>query len=335
MAIVTVGIPTYNRCAYLREAMESVLAQTFGDFKLLISDNGSTDGTEDMVREYAKVEKRIIYHRFPSNRGLSRNIGYILMSPDTELVTYLPDDDLWLPHHLASAVESLQNEPNASLFACTAESFGEEGRHDLHQPYWVNGSKSQYVIDSSRRFVPWLKESPVAGASVVFRGDARRHVNWYNDDKFGPMDWLFWGQIAMNGLTIFNPVVGVKYRWHEGNQSHALIKGKMASVQFRYVIRRLATLALHRGALNLAELVDEVANSWPLRSAAKLVVALAAFDTDPSLRSAAYQIFQKRPELRRSLESTKHCRMAGRAGSWYLGIADWVDRLLGHWWMPA
>jgi glycosyltransferase involved in cell wall biosynthesis len=335
MATVTVGIPTYNRCAYLREAMESVLGQTFGDFNLLISDNGSTDGTEDMVREYARAEKRIIYHRFPKNCGMARNLGHILMSPDAEFVALLPDDDLWLPHHLASALEALQNVPNAVLFACTAESFGEEAEHDLHLPDWVYGSKSRHVIDTTKRFVPWLKESPVAAASVVFRGAARDQVTWYNDDRFGPRDWLFWGQISMCGLTVFDSAVGVKYRWHKGNQSNDLMKGKMAIAQFRYVIRQLATLALQRGALNVAELVDEVVRCWPVRPAATLVVALAAFDTRPALRKAAFEIFHQRPEIGTSLESTQHCRMATRAGSWYLGIADGVDRLLGQWWQPA
>jgi glycosyltransferase involved in cell wall biosynthesis len=335
MARVTVGIPTYNRCAYLREAMESVLGQTFADFDLLISDNGSTDGTEDMVREYARAEKRVIYHRFPKNCGMARNLRHVLMSPDTEFVAFLPDDDLWLPHHLASALESLQNVPNAILFACTAESFGEKAEQDLHRPYWVNGSKSRYVTDTRKRFVPWLKESPVAAASVVFRGAARDQVSWYNDDRFGPRDWLFWGQISMCGVTVFDPAVGTKYRWHKGNQSNDLMKGKMAIAQFRYVIRRLATLALLKGALNVAELIDEVVKSWAVGPAATLVVALAALDTHPALRKAALEIFHQRPEIGTSLKSTQHCRMAGRAGTWYLGIADGVDRLLGQWWRPA
>jgi hypothetical protein len=101
------------------------------------------------------------------------------------------------------------------------------------------------------------------------------------------------------------------------------------------VIRRLATLALHRGALSVGELVDEVVKSWQVRPAATLVVALAAFDTSPALRNAALEIFRQRPEIGTSLESTRHCRMAGRAGAWYLGIADAVDRLLGQWWQPA
>jgi hypothetical protein len=128
--------------------------------------------------------------------------------------------------------------------------------------------------------------------------------------------------------------VGAKYRWHNGNQSNALMKGKMAIAQFRYVIRRLATLALERGALNVGELVEEVVRSWPVRPAATLVVALAALDTRPTLRKAAFEIFRQRPEIGSSLESTQHCRMAGRAGTWYLGIADGVDRLLGQWWQP-
>jgi glycosyltransferase involved in cell wall biosynthesis len=335
MPIVTVGIPTYNRSAYLRQAIESVLGQTFGDFKLLISDNASTDDTANMVSEYARTEKRIVYHRFAKNGGLARNVGHVIMTPNTDFIAYLPDDDLWLPHHLESAIDALQKVPNAVLFGCTAEFFEEKPGHDFHQPYWANGKKSRQVIDSTKRFVPWLRETPMAPASVVFRRAAREHITWYNDDSFGAMDWLFWGQIALSGATVFDPAVGVKYRWHKNNQSHSLLNGKRAVVQFRYVIRRLATLALARSALSGAELVEEVVKSWPSGSAATLVVALAAFDSHPELRKAAFEIFERRSELRWSRDSIKHCRMANRAGAWYLGIADVVDRLLGRWWPPA
>jgi glycosyltransferase involved in cell wall biosynthesis len=335
MAIVTVGIPTYNRSAYLREAMESVLGQSFRDFNLLISDNGSTDGTEDLVNEFASADQRVIYHRFPRNCGLAQNWRHVIMSPETEFVAFLPDDDLWLPHHLSNAIEALQSVPNAVLFGCTAKFFGKDPGHDSHQPYWINGGKSRHVMDTAKRFSPWLNQTPMAATSVVFRRSARDQIIWYNDDKLGAIDWLIWGQMAMCGATIFEPQVGVKLRWHEGNQSHSILKGKMAITKTRYVVRRLATLALNKGALTTDDLIDEVVGSWDINSAANLVVALTAFDTHPALRKAGLEIFYKRPELGRSLESTRHCRMARRAGVWYLGMADVVDRVLGRWWPPA
>jgi glycosyltransferase involved in cell wall biosynthesis len=335
MPIITVSIPTYNRCAYLKQAIESVQAQTFTDFRLLISDNGSTDGTKDVVATYAKADTRISYHRFPQNRGLTSNIRHAIMSPDTQFVALLPDDDLWLPNHLASAMDALQSVPNAVLYGCAAEFFEDPSGHDFHQPYWVNRCTSRQVMDTTKRFVPWLKETPVAPASVVFQSYARNQITWCNDDTFGPMDWLFWGQMALSGTTVVEPTVAVRIRWHKGNQSQTLLKGRRANAQFRYVMRRLATLGLSKGAFTPADLVEEVVQSWPVGSAATLVVALGAYDAHASLRKAAYEIFRRRPELGKSPESIKHCRMAHRAGRWYLGFADVVDRMLARWWRPA
>jgi Glycosyl transferase family 2 len=334
MATVTVSIPTYNRSAYLREALESVLTQSFEDFTVLVSDNGSTDGTREMVEEYARADARICYHRFPKNQGLASNFRYCTCQPETEFVALLPDDDLWLPHHLASAVDALRSVPRAVIYGCAAEFFGDSSGHDLHQPYWVVERQSRQVIDSSTHFAPWLKETPIAPVSVVFKSAARQGIDLYQDDSFGPMDWLFWGAIAMRGVTVVDSVVGARLRWHQQNQSHVLLKGKRGSVQGRYVMRQLAAQALTAGALTSEGLVAEVLK-WPLGSAANLVVALAAYDANPSLRRAAVEIFNRKHSLGSVAESSKHCRMAGRVGDWYLGIADPFDRLLGRWWRPT
>lgn len=71
---------------------EAVLGQTLGDFRPLISDNGSTDNTEALVRESARADKRIVYHRFPQNVGIARNVQHVLMNPDTEFVAFLPTE---------------------------------------------------------------------------------------------------------------------------------------------------------------------------------------------------------------------------------------------------
>jgi glycosyltransferase involved in cell wall biosynthesis len=334
MAIVTVSIPTYNRCSYLRQAIQSVQEQTFQDFKLLVSDNGSTDETREVVANYAKTDARIVYNRFSENRGLTHNIKYAFMSPKTEFVALLADDDLWLPHHLASAIDALQSVPNAVLYGCTARLFEEPSGHDFQRPYWVDGCISRQIMDTTKRFVPWLKESPLPFASVVFSTSARNHITWHSDDTFGPMDWLFGGQMALTGTTIFDPEVGVKYRWHKGNQSNFLLNGRRANAQSRYVMRRLAESGLAKGAFSTADLVQEAVQVWPLCSVANLVVALGAYDANTSLRRAAFEIFRQRPDLGKS-ESTKHCQLAYRAGVWYLGLADMVDRLVGRWWRPA
>jgi len=70
---VIVGLPVYNGQKYLGAAIESHLAQTFGDFDLVISDNGSTDATAEICSDYAKKDERVKYLRSPENRGILWN----------------------------------------------------------------------------------------------------------------------------------------------------------------------------------------------------------------------------------------------------------------------
>ena len=110
MPAVSVIIPTYNRRELLREAIASVLAQTYGDFELIVVDDGSDDGTAAVVREFAGV--RYVYQ---PNRGVSaaRNHGVALSSG--ALLAFLDSDDLWQPRKLASQVAFFTAHPEALI----------------------------------------------------------------------------------------------------------------------------------------------------------------------------------------------------------------------------
>ena len=102
---VTVGIPTFNRAEWLAEAIQSVLAQTFTSFQLIVSDNASDDGTPDVVRSF--TDGRIHYVRSERNIGSIGNINQLIALANTELLVLLPDDDVLYPDHLKAVVELL------------------------------------------------------------------------------------------------------------------------------------------------------------------------------------------------------------------------------------
>jgi glycosyltransferase involved in cell wall biosynthesis len=89
---VTIGIPTYNRPEWLREAMLSALSQSSTDFRLLISDNASDSRTHDVVRSFE--DSRIDYVRSSTNVGMTGNINRIIELADSEFLVILPDDDV-------------------------------------------------------------------------------------------------------------------------------------------------------------------------------------------------------------------------------------------------
>ncbi len=125
--LVTVIIPSFNRASIVGRAIRSVLGQTYPNWELLVVDDASTDGTEREVRSYS--DKRITYIRHHQNRRVSaaRNTG--IRSAHGEYVSFLDDDDEWLPEKLAEEVEVLRNsDPEVGLVYTGKTVYDEHGQ---------------------------------------------------------------------------------------------------------------------------------------------------------------------------------------------------------------
>ncbi len=112
---VTVGIPVFDGDNYLGEALDSILAQTYQNFEVLICDNGSTDGTERLCRAYAARDPRIQYHRSEVNLGVSRNFKRTVSLSSGEYFMYFAHDDKMAPQFLEQCVAVLDAHPDVVL----------------------------------------------------------------------------------------------------------------------------------------------------------------------------------------------------------------------------
>ena len=113
MTPITVILPTFERADYIREAIESALAQTFTDFVLSIGDNSRDDNTEKVVAEYD--DPRIRYRRHPRNLGQQGNWLNLIDTAETPLVASLHDDDVWHPDFLEQLVPPMLADPSISM----------------------------------------------------------------------------------------------------------------------------------------------------------------------------------------------------------------------------
>lgn len=115
---VVVGLPVFNGQNYLRDAIESILAQTYTDFRLIITDNCSTDGTQDICREFAARDPRIEYHRHPENIGAAPNFNScfeLAQGRGVEYFKWAAHDDVLGPDFLKVCVEKLDADKSVSL----------------------------------------------------------------------------------------------------------------------------------------------------------------------------------------------------------------------------
>jgi glycosyltransferase involved in cell wall biosynthesis len=115
--LVSIGMPVYNGEEYIRQALDSLLAQDYRSFELSVSDNASTDGTAEICRFYCAQDQRIRYYRNPTNIGFSPNWQRVLELASSELFMWAAHDDCWSPNYIRTLVDCLLANPQAILAA--------------------------------------------------------------------------------------------------------------------------------------------------------------------------------------------------------------------------
>ncbi len=127
--LVSIGVPVYNGENYLAETLDAILAQTFTDFEIVISDNASTDSTEEICRAYAAKDPRIHYHRQSQNLGAAPNYNDVFHRSRGEYFKWSAHDDLIEPVFLERCVSALDTNPDTVVASTMFDSIDAEGTH--------------------------------------------------------------------------------------------------------------------------------------------------------------------------------------------------------------
>jgi glycosyltransferase involved in cell wall biosynthesis len=122
---VSVIIPTYNRAELVREALESVFSQTFGNFEVIVVDNGSTDHTREVLAQFADRIRTVLTDR--SSIGSARNEG--IQRARGEYLAFLDNDDLWKPEKLERHLKFAQDHRECVLTYTDAIQFSKQGEY--------------------------------------------------------------------------------------------------------------------------------------------------------------------------------------------------------------
>ena len=130
---VSIGLPVFNGEKYLEEALNSILAQTHKDFELIISDNASTDRTQQICRSYAAQDSRIRYYCNKRNLGASRNFNRVLELSSGEYFKWAAHDDVLAPEFLEKCISVLDQDP--SIVLCYSKTACIDERGDLVGTY--------------------------------------------------------------------------------------------------------------------------------------------------------------------------------------------------------
>jgi glycosyltransferase involved in cell wall biosynthesis len=208
---LSVLMSAYNGGRLIHSAIESVLNQTFGDFELLIVDDGSTDSTADIIRTY--LDPRIRCVRNALNIGLTRSLQVGLSLTQAEYVARLDADDICLPNRLAYQVSYLDTHPQIAVLGSAYEVINETG--SLLQTCYP---------PTSPPAIAWrlLFSNPLAHSSVMFRRDVIVNLGGYNENIRYAQDYNLWSRVSMAGYGIAQLEVPlIRLREHPSRISQA------------------------------------------------------------------------------------------------------------------
>jgi len=212
VANVSVIIPTYNHATFLAGALESVFAQTSHPREVVVVDDGSTDGTPDVLQAY-EGRIRVLTQ---SNRGVAaaRNAGAALASGD--LLAFLDADDAWLPVKLERQVACFGVEPGVGLVHCGVEEIDGRGHQLRTRLDGMGGWVSTEMLLFRRGVILG------GGSAVVVRRVDFLDVGGFDEALSTSADWDLYYRIARRYPVGFVPEVLVRYRIHSGNMHRNL-----------------------------------------------------------------------------------------------------------------
>ncbi|WP_456434041.1 glycosyltransferase family 2 protein [Thermosulfuriphilus sp.] len=279
MPKVAVVIPCYNAETFIPKTLESVLAQDFPDYEIIVVDDGSTDSTRAILQEYNRLSNLKIIHQSNAGPAQSRNTG--IKASDSDYIAFLDSDDLWHPFKLRQQVEILDNNPGVGLCYTGAQVIDLSGKR-LPQR---DRKTALPVFNSHRRALEALMvENFIVTSSVLIRRGVLEKTGLFSDQYLYAEDWDLWLRIA-KGFPIFGiPEALCLYRWHEKSFSSKRIallessykltrrslswlssEGRSGFLEKR-LLRRLGLIASDIGKLYLKEKKRTSALRWQLKS---------------------------------------------------------------------
>lgn len=216
MPKVTVTMPSYNHEAFIAEAIQSVLNQTFQDFEILIVDDCSTDNSVDIIKSFKDPRITLIVNS--KNKGVCYGHNLMIKLAKGEYIAVINSDDVWEPFKLEEQVNFLDNNANYGAVFSNVEFIREDGSiFDSYHGYdWFNSqNKSRYE---------WLRsffylENHLAHPTAVIRREAHEEVGNYNLLIALSQDYHLWIRLCLKYEIYVLPKKLTKFRILDGDRN--------------------------------------------------------------------------------------------------------------------
>ncbi|ENA5601390.1 glycosyltransferase, partial [Escherichia coli] len=211
--LVSVAIITYNQKEYLRECIESILLQNYPNLQIVVADDCSSDGTQDLLLRYSQQYPNVFTLKLSEkNLGITANSNLAHFACRGKYIFWMGGDDLMLPGKIAKQVEYMENNPDCTLCYHNLDVFDSATKKNL---YYFNHLKKQKINGTIREIIKFRTFN--GACSTVVRKD-KTPKEGFNELIPIASDWLYWVDTLANGGNIkyIDEVLG-KYRRHDNN----------------------------------------------------------------------------------------------------------------------
>lgn len=292
MPTVSVIIPAYNSADLIVDAIDSVLAQTYKDYELIIVDDGSTDDTAKTVEAYGDRVKYLYQEN--AHISAARNKGFSVSTG--KYIAQLDADDLWLPQKLEKQVTMFEQHPDAGMVYCDGYicNYGEEDRRDQIYSKLCVPQRSGYVFEY------FFKTNPLCTSSALISRVVWEELGGLDTTMRGGQDTEFFMRISAFKPVYCCPEPLMIYRRHSRSTSSAITYANVGKTLRKNIIQRESLIK------NL------------MKAQRKLPLSVALFARMPKLIQHAMVLWWR--------------LWFGRCLMYNLkGISRYGQKLVGHW----
>lgn len=216
MEKVDILLATYNGEQYLREQLNSILSQSYSNFRLLISDDLSTDSTREILAEYVEKDKRIIIFNQEKNLGVVKNFEFLLKKVENKYYMFSDQDDIWKENKIEKSIQTLE-ETNSDLVYTDLEVV-DENLNVTYKSYWkLKGIYNK--IKKYNNFESLYLNNFVTGCTILSKKEFIKEVlPLPNTSKFVLHDYWIPLILSQKHKITYIEEPLIKYRQHKNNK---------------------------------------------------------------------------------------------------------------------
>lgn len=235
--LVTIIMPVYNAAHYLREAIDSILKQTYKNFEFIIIDDASCDNSVEIIKSYSDNRIKLIRNKVNLKQPITRNKGLKLASG--RYIANMDADDISLPERIAKQVDFMEKHQDVDICGTYIKCFGGKIKRVPVSPV------------KSREIAVWsVIDSPLAHPTVMFRASSiKKYDVWYDSNFKYAQDFELWSRLVLKGVNFYNLAEVLLY-YREGKDG--------ISRKYKREQQRLAGIIINRNMKNIFAVTNDI-----------------------------------------------------------------------------